>query len=223
MKACKVLPVFSLVLLSSAAALAQDAVKVDPAHYKVVFDNPSVRVLKITYPVGGKSVMHQHPDSMVIPLATAKVRFTTPDGKTEDMELPKETATYTPAGTHNPANVGKTAVDAILVEFKTAAPGTATIPSNRDNLAMKVLAESPRAVAYRVTAEPTFQEAAGTTHEYDQIVIALGSGQMSLAVDGKPAKTTWKRGDAQFIPRGVAHESKNAGGKPIDFIIVAVK
>jgi hypothetical protein len=46
---------------------------------------------------------------------------------------------------------------------------------------------------------------------------------MSLAVDGKPAKTTWKRGDATFIGRGVAHESKNAGGKPVDFIIVAVK
>lgn len=223
MKSCTILSVFSLVLLSSAAALAQDAAKVDPAHYKVVFDAPNVRVLKISYPVGGKSVMHQHPDSIVIPLVTANVRFTTPDGKTQDMELPKETASYTPAGTHNPENIGKTAVDALLVEFKSATPGTATIPSSRDNMALKVLVESPRAIAYRVTAEPTFQEPAGSKHEYDQIVISLGTAQMSLALEGKPAKTNWQRGDVQFIPRGTAHESKNAEGKPIDFIIVAIK
>jgi oxalate decarboxylase/phosphoglucose isomerase-like protein (cupin superfamily) len=74
-----------------------------------------------------------------------------------------------------------------------------------------------------VTAEPTFQEPAGSKHEFDQIVIALSSGQMMLSIDGKPAKTAWKRGDAQFIPRGVAHESKNTGGKPFDFVIVAIK
>ena len=223
MKACKVLPMVSLVLLWSGTALAQDAVKADPAHYKVISDTPSVRVLKITYPVGGKSVMHSHPDAMVVPLGDSKVRFATPDGKAEELDMPKESAMFTPAATHNPSNVGKTAVDAILVEFKTKAPGTAAIPNSRDNMALKVLADSPRAVAYRVTAEPTFQEAAGTTHDYDQVVIALGPAQMSLALDGKPAKTTWRRGDAVFIPRGTPHESKNAGGKPIDFVIVAIK
>jgi beta-alanine degradation protein BauB len=223
MKSCTIVSVFSLVLLSSSAALAQDAAKVDSAHYKVLLENPSVRVLKVTYPIGDKSVMHQHPDTMVIPLVTSNVRFTTPDGKTQDMELAAETVTYTPAGTHRPENIGKAAVDALLVEFKTAAPGTAAIPSSRDNLAMKVLADSPRAIAYRVTADAAFQEPAGSKHEYDQIVITLGAGQMSLSVDGQPAKTNWERGDAQFIPRGVAHASKNAGGKPIDFIIVAIK
>jgi hypothetical protein len=46
---------------------------------------------------------------------------------------------------------------------------------------------------------------------------------MALAVDGKPAKTTWARGDAQFVGRGVRHEAKNAGSKPVDFIIVAIR
>ena len=44
-----------------------------------------------------------------------------------------------------------------------------------------------------------------------------------LSIDGKPAKTTWARGDAQFIGRGVAHEAKNTGGKPGDMVIVAIK
>ncbi len=223
MQVCKVLPVVSLVLLWSGSALAQDAVKADPAHYKVVLENASVRVLKISYPVGSKSKMHQHPDSIVVPLAAAKVRFTTPDGKSEDTDMASESAMYGPAGTHNPANIGTGPVDALLVEFKSPAPGTAAIPTSRDNMTMKVLAEGPRAVAYRTTADPTFQEPAGSKHEYDQVVIALGPTQMSLSIDGKPAKTTWARGDVQFIGRGVAHESKNAGGKPVEFVIVGIK
>jgi oxalate decarboxylase/phosphoglucose isomerase-like protein (cupin superfamily) len=90
-------------------------------------------------------------------------------------------------------------------------------------MSMKVLAEGPRAIAYRTTADATFQEPAGTKHDYDQVVIGLNAAQMSLAIDGKPAKTAWKRGDAVFVGRGVAHEAKNTGGKPVDFIIVAIK
>ena len=47
MKWSKALVIVSLAALWSTAALAQDPVKVDPAHYKLVFENPSVRVLAI--------------------------------------------------------------------------------------------------------------------------------------------------------------------------------
>ena len=197
--------------------------KVDPKHYKVVVENPAVRVLKISYPAGDKSPMHQHPDSIVVPLGPAKVRFTTPDGKSQDVDMESESATYSAAGTHSPTNIGTGPIDGLLIEFKTAAPGTATLPTSRPNMTIKVLAEGPRATAYRTTADPAFKEPAGTKHDYDQVVIALNDAQMSLSVDGKPAKTTWKRGDVQFIGRGVAHESANTGGKPIDFVIVAIK
>jgi quercetin dioxygenase-like cupin family protein len=223
MKMRALVPAASLVLLFSTAVGAQDPVKVDSSHYKVLFENSSVRILKISYPVGGKSVMHQHPDAMVVPLGASSVRFQTPDGKSTDENLPPESAMYSPAGTHLPMNTGKTPVDAILVEFKTPAAGTAAIPTSRESMTLKVLAEGPRAVAYRTTAAPAFQEPAGTKHEYDQVVIALSTAKMSLALDGKPARTDWKRGDVQFIGRGTPHESKNTTGKPIDFIIVAIK
>jgi quercetin dioxygenase-like cupin family protein len=223
MKSCEALSIVSFVVLWTGTALAQDPVKVDPAHYKTLTENASVRVLKIDYPAGTKSTMHQHPDSIVIPLSDSKVKFTMPDGKSEDSELTSESAMYSAAGTHNPANVGTGRVNALLVEFKTAAPGTATLPASREGMKMKVLAEGPRAIAYRVTTDPTFQEPAGTKHDYDQLVIALAPSQMALTIDGKAAKTTWARGDVQFIGRGVAHESKNTNTKPIDFVIVAIK
>lgn len=223
MKACKVVSIVFLVLAWSGVALAQDPVKVDSAHYKVVFENATVRVLKIDYAAGDKSPMHQHPDSIVVPLAVAKVRFTMPDGKSEESDMASESALYTPAGTHSPANIGTARIDAILIEFKSKAPGSAAVPASRPGLGMKLLAEGPYGMAYRITADPTFQEPAGSKHEYDQVVIALASSQMSLSIDGKPAKTTWQRGDVQFLGRGVLHESKNASGKPVDYVIVAIK
>lgn len=222
MKTLKLLCVFSVVLWP-AAGLAQDPVKMDPSHYKVIVENATVRVLKIDYAPGDKSTMHQHPDSIVVPLAPTKVRFTLPDGKSEDSDLASESAMYTPAGTHNPTNIGTGRVDAILVELKGAAPGKAALPGSRAGMTSKTLAEGPRGAAYRMTADPSFQEPAGTKHDYDQVVIALGASQLSLAIDGKPAKTTWTRGDVAFIGRGVAHEAKNTGGKPVDMVIVAIK
>jgi quercetin dioxygenase-like cupin family protein len=205
------------------AVSAQDPVQVDARHYKVLVDNAAVRVLKVEVPAGEKSAMHSHPDAMLIPLSSGKARFTLPDGKTQDSELVKETASYNPAATHSPANVGTTAVEAVLVEFKTPAAGTATLPKARPGIQSTVLAEGPRAVAMKATAGPDFAEPAGTTHEYDQVVIALGAATLTLAVDGKPAVTQWKRGDAQFIGRGVKHESKNTGGKPVDMVLVAIR
>ena len=204
------------------AAAAQDPVKVDAGHYKLLLDNASVRVLKVAVPVGEKSPMHSHPDAILVPFASGKARFTMPDGKTQDLDVVKEIASWTPAMTHAPANVGTTAIEGILVEFK-GAPGTATLPASRPGMQTTTLVENPRAVAIKTTAAPDFHEDAGSTHEYDQVVIALGDAFMSLSVDGKAPVTKWQRGDVQFIGRGVKHESKNTSGKPIDFIIVAIK
>jgi quercetin dioxygenase-like cupin family protein len=220
MKSLKLALVLSAVPL---AAAAQDAVKVDRGHYKVLIDNPSVRVLKISYSPGSKSPMHSHPDALLVSLQDSKARFTLPDGKTQDMEIGKETAAYMPATTHAPANVGTTPVDAILVEFKAKEPGTASVPTSRPGMDINVLAEGPRAIAFRTMPAPDFHEDPGTTHDYDQVVISMGANDLSLAIDGKPTVTKWQRGTVQFIGRGVKHESKNLSSHPTEFVIVAIK
>jgi beta-alanine degradation protein BauB len=222
MKALHAVLVLAFVLSWSGSTLAQDPLKVDPSHYKVILENASVRILKINYAPGGKSTMHQHPDAIVVPLSATKVQFNMPDGKSQTQELAVDSAMYTPAATHNPTNIGSTPVDAIIVEFKGAAPGKATIPTTRDNMTIKPLAEGPRAVAQRVTVDPKFNEPAGSKHDYDQVVIALSPGQTSLSIDGKPAKTSWARGDVAFIGRGTSHETKS-GGKPMDLVIIAIR
>jgi len=131
MKLFKLITVVSAVLVLSVAVFAQDPVKVDPSHYSVLLENAAVRLLHVTYPVGGKSPMHQHPDSIAVALTPSKVKFTMPDGKTQDSDMANESAMYIPGGPHSPTNVGTGAVSALVVEFKAAAPGKATLPASR--------------------------------------------------------------------------------------------
>jgi beta-alanine degradation protein BauB len=147
MKWLKVLPVVSLAALWATPALAQDPVKVDSAHYKLLFENASGRVLTISYAPGASSKMHHHPDSIVIPLVTSQVRFDTPDGKSAESELAKDSAMYAPAGLHKPTNSGTAPISALLVEFKGSAPGKATLPASRPGMTLKGLAD-PYGAAY---------------------------------------------------------------------------
>ena len=83
-------------LMGASVTRAQDPVKVDPKHYTVVFENDDVRVLRIHYAVGEKSVMHSHPDSVAVFLEDQKAKMSHPDGKSEEMSGKKGDAVFTP-------------------------------------------------------------------------------------------------------------------------------
>src|ERR1700751_2359041 len=80
--------------------ITDDPVKVDPKHYKIEFENDQVRVLRIRYGAGEKSVMHSHPESIAVFLTDAHGKFTYPDGKTEDINAkPGRCSTWMPIRT----------------------------------------------------------------------------------------------------------------------------
>lgn len=106
------------VVLFNSKSLAQDPTKADPKHYKVEFENDKVRVLRITYGPGEKSVMHEHPDAFAVFLTDVKGKFTLPDGKTIDFAQKPGSTMWTPAGKHLPENTGNKPFELILVELK---------------------------------------------------------------------------------------------------------
>jgi len=99
-------------------AVAQDPTVVDAKHYKVMFENDPVRVLKITYGANEKSVMHEHPNAVAVFLADGQMKFQLPDGKVVDATLKAGQAMFTPAGKHLPENVGDKTFEVVLVELK---------------------------------------------------------------------------------------------------------
>lgn len=100
------------------AAFAQDAVKVDPKHYKVISENAQVRVLHIHYGPHETSVKHSHPASVVVYLTDGHTKMLLGNGKTVVNNGKAGDAVYAPAGIHTPTNVGDKPFDAVLVELK---------------------------------------------------------------------------------------------------------
>ena len=123
------------VLAVAVPALAQDPTKVDSKHYKVEFENSRVRVLRVKYGPHEKSVMHRHPDAIAIFQNDGRVKFTYPNGKTEERATKAGQAIFTPAVTHLPENLTDSDMEVILVELKTprrkpAAKKPASTPTN---------------------------------------------------------------------------------------------
>ena len=97
---------------------ADDPVRVDPKHYKVEFENDRVRVLRIKYEPGEKSVMHSHPESIGVFLTDAHAKFTYPDGRTEDIKANAGSVLHMDAFTHLPESTSEKPFEVIQVELK---------------------------------------------------------------------------------------------------------
>ena len=98
--------------------MPQDPANVDSKHYKVEFENDKVRVLRVNYAPGEKSVMHGHPETVVISLGDARGTFSYPDGKSEEFDMKAGQVIWAPAHEHLPESAPGSAVNVILVEIK---------------------------------------------------------------------------------------------------------
>ncbi|HVS80197.1 MAG TPA: cupin domain-containing protein [Pyrinomonadaceae bacterium] len=112
------------------AAMAQDATKVDAKHYKVEFQNSRVRIVRARYGPHEKSVMHSHPDLVAIFQTDGRVKFTYPNGKTEERDTKAGQAVWTPATRHLPENLTGNDMEVILIEFKTRRKPAAKKPAD---------------------------------------------------------------------------------------------
>ena len=97
---------------------SEDPVKGDLKHHKVEFENHRVRVVRIKYKPGEKSVMHSHPESIAVFLTDAHSKFTYPDGKSEDIKAKAGSVQHMDAFTHLPENRSKKPFEVIQVELK---------------------------------------------------------------------------------------------------------
>lgn len=99
-------------------ASAEDSVAVDPKHYKVEFQNDRVRVLRIRYNPGEKSVMHAHSANVAVFLTDTQGKFTFPDGTSAPADRKAGFVQWSDAGKHLPENVGTKPFEVVLVELR---------------------------------------------------------------------------------------------------------
>ena len=108
----------ALVASIAIAIASEDAVKADPEHYTVEFENDRVRIIRIKYGPGEKSIMHTHGPHVAITLTEGKTRMTLPDGSSSDDMTVAGAAQYSDANEHLPENLSDGELEVILVELK---------------------------------------------------------------------------------------------------------
>ena len=213
----------TVLCLAAPLALAQDAVKVDAKHYKVLLENDQVRVLKIKYNPKEKSVMHEHPAGVVVFLGKSQVKFTLSDGTSREASTKAGEVGLAEAEKHLPENIGNTPVDAILVELKGKAAMTPMTmdPVKVDPEHHKVEFENDRVRVLRVNFKPHDK-----TKEHDHpngVAIFLSDIKAKfLLADGKTRDASNKRGEAMWAA-AERHAVENLSNKPFEVILVELK
>jgi len=114
----KFIPIACMSILSFGISFAQDAAKVDPAHYKVIFNNSQVRILDVRLKPSEKTPMHSHPNLVVYPLTGGTIKSTLADGKTTSATIKAGHVVWHNAQTHSSENVGKAEIHALGIELK---------------------------------------------------------------------------------------------------------
>ncbi len=111
-------------VLTSSAALAQDAVKVATDHYKVLADNAHVRVIENTLKPGEKDGIHTHPSGWYYVTKPGLMKIVHEDGKSENWQAKAgEQGWLNAEAPHTSENIGTTTMGFVLVEVK-GAPAT---------------------------------------------------------------------------------------------------
>ena len=102
--------------------MSLDPVATNPDHYKVVFENDRVRVLRYTDSPGVRTTPHEHPDSVMVTLSGFRRRLYSGDAH-RDVDLPAGMTGWLPAQQHAGENIGDTQTEVIFVELKDSGAG----------------------------------------------------------------------------------------------------
>lgn len=100
------------------SSMFPDAVTADPDHYQVELENDQVRIIRVRYGPGEKSVMHSHGPHAAVILSDASISMTLPDGTVEDYPARAGDIGWSDGDAHQPQNLSDQPLEVVLVEVK---------------------------------------------------------------------------------------------------------
>jgi quercetin dioxygenase-like cupin family protein len=112
------LRVVVVLLFAFGVAFAQDPTKVEPAHYKLAFENEAVQVVDVHYGPHEKSGMHDHPGGVVVVITGGHLKFTDQHGKVTEVTARAGESRWFPPFKHQVENLGDTPYNAVYIGIK---------------------------------------------------------------------------------------------------------
>jgi beta-alanine degradation protein BauB len=84
----------------------RDALQVDPGHYRLEFENDKMRVLRLTLKPSETVPMHDDKDALAVCLKECHIRFTAPNGRSEDIHMEPGASRWIYGETRSEKNLG---------------------------------------------------------------------------------------------------------------------
>jgi quercetin dioxygenase-like cupin family protein len=131
----KLISTIVFAVLAFSLALAQDATKIEPRHYKLAFENDKVQVVYIQYGPHEKSRMHSHPQGVVVNISEAHLRFTDENGKTQEVYAKPGEARWFPPFRHTVENLGETPYSGVYIAVKSSLAANQQTPQADEQIA----------------------------------------------------------------------------------------
>ena len=98
--------------------LPRDIVRVASTHVRVDFENDRTRVLRLTLGVGEMIPTHDDRAGVLVCIVACRIRFTTYDGKTQDVELKAGETRWMPEARRFTRNLADAPVEMLYIETK---------------------------------------------------------------------------------------------------------
>jgi quercetin dioxygenase-like cupin family protein len=134
-----------------ASARAQDAIKVEPMHYKLDFENEHVQVVHVHYGPHERSALHEHPGGVVIYLTGGHLRFTDENGNVREVFAKAGEVRWFPPFKHRVENLGDQPYNAVYVGLRNKAIAS----KNADPMQQPSEAEAAEIIAKYIAASGT--------------------------------------------------------------------
>ncbi len=106
-----------------AGPMKLDAVRVDPARYKIDFENDRVRIVRLGFGPHEKGMMVEHPPRVLATLTDVAVKLLFADGHTDERGAPRGVAAWLEGETLQTENAGNHPLEVVLIEPKTRETG----------------------------------------------------------------------------------------------------
>jgi quercetin dioxygenase-like cupin family protein len=96
-----------------------DPIRLAPKWYRVIFDNPQVRVLRVIIPGKAKVPLHEHArNRVVVYLSDAAVRITSDTGVAAESRVGAGEVRWAGTAKHSEENLADNPFDVVVVELK---------------------------------------------------------------------------------------------------------
>lgn len=93
-----------------------DAVRVDPARYKIEFENERVRIVRLGFGPREKGMMVEHPPRVLVTLTEVVVKLLFADGHTDERGAPAGVAAWLEGETLLTENANQRPLEVVLIE-----------------------------------------------------------------------------------------------------------